>query len=68
MGGPHKRRGWLGQRDSDLIRHRIAGPDRPLDWRYDLWTDTRLIRFELGCVKPVSLDEALHRTVDWGRA
>lgn len=39
----------------------------PLDWRYDLWTDTTRIRSELGYVQPVSLDEALRRTVEWER-
>src|SRR5262249_10595779 len=28
----------------------------PLDWRYDLWTDTTRIRSEFGNVQPVPLD------------
>jgi nucleoside-diphosphate-sugar epimerase len=38
---------------------------QPFDWRYDLWTDTRAMRSELGYVQPVPLDDALRRTVDW---
>jgi nucleoside-diphosphate-sugar epimerase len=38
---------------------------QPLDWRYDLWTDTASIRCQLGYVEPVPLDEALRRTVEW---
>jgi nucleoside-diphosphate-sugar epimerase len=40
----------------------------PFDWRYDLATDTRRIRDELGYVEPVPLSEALARTVAWERA
>ncbi len=39
-----------------------------LDWRYDLWTDTSRMRSDLGYVPPVSLDEALKRTVEWERS
>lgn len=38
------------------------------DWSYDLWTDTSRIRSELECEQPVSLDEALRRTVEWERS
>lgn len=41
--------------------------NQPLDWRYDLWTDTTRMRSELGYVQPVSLDEAVRRTVEWER-
>ncbi|NNG17288.1 MAG: NAD-dependent epimerase/dehydratase family protein [Gemmatimonadales bacterium] len=59
--------GWTG----DVVTVSATGlPDQmrqPLDWQYDLWTDTRRIRSELGYVEPVSLDEAVRRTVDWER-
>jgi nucleoside-diphosphate-sugar epimerase len=38
---------------------------QPLDWRYELWTDTSSIREELGYVESILLDEALERTVAW---
>lgn len=37
----------------------------PFDWRYDLVTDTRRIRWELGYEEPIPPHEALERTVDW---
>lgn len=41
---------------------------QPVDWRYDLWTDTSAMRSEFGYTPAVSLDEALRRTVDWERS
>jgi nucleoside-diphosphate-sugar epimerase len=38
---------------------------QPLDWRYELWTDTSSIREELGYAESILLDEALERTVEW---
>lgn len=41
---------------------------QPLDWRYELWTDTSSIREELGYVERIPLDEALERTIEWERS
>lgn len=38
---------------------------QPFDWRYHLWTDTTAMHSEFGYVQPISLDDALRRTVDW---
>ena len=57
--------GWKGGvvavSESELPSHL----KQPLDWRYDLWTDTSSIREELGYVESILLDEALERTVEW---
>lgn len=57
--------GWGG----DVVALPRAGlPEnlrQPVDWRYHLWTDITAIRSELGYVPPISLDEALRRTVHW---
>lgn len=41
---------------------------QPMDWRYELWTDSMSIRSELGYSQPVALDDALDRAVAWERA
>jgi nucleoside-diphosphate-sugar epimerase len=60
--------GWRGEvvavSASELPNHL----KQPLDWRYELWTDTTRIREELGYVEPIALDEALKRTVEWERS
>ena len=38
------------------------------DWRHHFVADTRTMRRELGYEEPVSLDEALRRTIAWERA
>lgn len=40
----------------------------PGDFRYELATDTRRLRNELGYEAPVARDDALRRTVEWERA
>lgn len=59
--------GWRG----DVVAvPRAELPDnlqQPVDWSYDLWTDTTVLRSELGYVPPVAVDEALKRTVEWER-
>jgi nucleoside-diphosphate-sugar epimerase len=40
-------------------------PGESLDYRYELMVDTSRIREELGYSEPVSLEEALRRTVAW---
>jgi nucleoside-diphosphate-sugar epimerase len=59
------RAGWHG----DIVAVPRAGlPDdlrQPVDWRYQLWTDTTALRSQLGYVAPVASDEALRRTVEW---
>ncbi len=40
----------------------------PGDWRYELATDTGRIQDELGYEPPVTMEEALRRTVQWERA
>lgn len=59
--------GWRG----DVVAvPRAELPDnlqQPVDWSYDLWTDTTALRSEVGYVPPVPLDEALKRTVEWER-
>jgi nucleoside-diphosphate-sugar epimerase len=44
----------------------LPGPD--YDWRFDLATDTRRLRRELGFAEPVAREEVLRRTVAWERA
>jgi nucleoside-diphosphate-sugar epimerase len=44
----------------------LPGPD--YDWRFELATDTRGIRQELGFAEPVGREEALRRAVAWERA
>ncbi|HHP7239309.1 NAD-dependent epimerase/dehydratase family protein [Longibacter sp.] len=60
--------GWGGDvvpvPSSELLKHLQA----PGDWRYELETDTRRLRDELGYEAPVAMDEALRRTVEWERA
>lgn len=41
---------------------------QPYDWRYDLATDTRRIRDELGYSEPIAQDEAIEATVEWERS
>lgn len=60
--------GWRGE---IVLVSGAEMPDhvkQPLDWRYDLWTDTSRIRRELGYVEPVDLDASLERTVAWERS
>jgi len=59
--------GWSGDIDAVPVAELGNDLSDQLDWRYDLWTDTRRIRSELGYVQPVPLDEALKRTVVWER-
>lgn len=41
---------------------------QPLDWRYDIRTDTGRLRAELGYAEPIPLDTALRHTVEWERS
>jgi nucleoside-diphosphate-sugar epimerase len=59
--------GWNGAVVT-LDAGRLPDPLRqPFDWRYDLWTDTRRIRRELGYAEPVSIEDAVGRTARWER-
>lgn len=60
--------GWAGRvvvlpakRLPEHLRH-------PFDFRYDLATNTRCIRDELGYVEPVPRQEALEQTIEWERS
>jgi nucleoside-diphosphate-sugar epimerase len=59
--------GWEGAVVSmpggDLPDHLQA----PFDWSYELATDTRRLREELGFSNPVSRTDALRATLDWER-
>jgi nucleoside-diphosphate-sugar epimerase len=60
--------GWEGE-IVEVPRDELPEDIRqPVDWRYDLWTDTTALRTELGYAPPVPLDEALRRTVRWERS
>src|SRR5262249_6513977 len=60
--------GWAGEVVS-LPEEQLPGHLKtPFDWRYDCVGDTGRIRRELGYEEPVSLEEALQRTVTWERA
>lgn len=60
--------GWEGE-IVEVPRDELPDDIRqPVDWRYDLWTDTTALRTELGYAPPVPLDEALRRTVRWERS
>jgi nucleoside-diphosphate-sugar epimerase len=56
---------WAGQvritPDEDLPAHL----KKPFDWRHHLVGDCRQLRRDLGYVEPVSVDEAMRRTVAW---
>lgn len=57
--------GWTGE-VIDLPHEEL--PDHlqsPFNWQYELATDTRRIRDELGYSEPISWEEALAQTVAW---
>ena len=60
--------GWRGDvvtlDDKELPAHL----KQPYDWRYDLATDTRRIREELGYREPVPEQEAIEATLQWERS
>lgn len=60
--------GWNGDVvpvPSDDLPEQLRAPG---DWQYELETDTRRLRDEIGYEAPVTGEEALHRTVEWERA
>jgi nucleoside-diphosphate-sugar epimerase len=60
--------GW----DGDVVPVPASDLPEPLqapgNWQYELATDTRRLRDELGYAPPVAEAEALRRTVEWERA
>jgi nucleoside-diphosphate-sugar epimerase len=59
--------GWTGEvvpLPADQLPEHLQAP---FDWRYELATDTRRFRKELGFRTPVTVEEALRRTVAWER-
>jgi nucleoside-diphosphate-sugar epimerase len=60
--------GWRGE-VAVVPDDRLPEPLRqPFDWRYELATDTRRLREDLGYVEPVPMEEALARTAAWERS
>ncbi|NBC16358.1 MAG: NAD-dependent epimerase/dehydratase family protein [Bacteroidetes bacterium] len=60
--------GWTGKvvpLPADQLPEHLQAP---FDWRYELATDTRRFREEVGFRPPVPVKEALRRTVAWERA
>jgi nucleoside-diphosphate-sugar epimerase len=60
--------GWTGEvvpLPADELPDHLQAPGH---WQYELATDTRRLREELGYQSPVPRDEALRRTVEWERA
>lgn len=60
--------GWTGRVVAAAASELPHPLKQPVDWRYELWTDTSSIREELGYVELIPLDEALERTLEWERS
>lgn len=59
--------GWAGEvvpLPADQLPDHLQAP---VDWRYELATDTRRLYDELGFQPPVSFEEAVRRTAAWER-
>lgn len=60
--------GWTGKVVALPAKHLPEHFHQPFDFRYDLASNTRCIRDELGYVEPVPRQKALEQTIEWERS